>query len=86
MLVFIVDEAFPLIHKEYIPKPYAHKGQTEVEYICSKRLSRSQRIIKNAFGIITNKFRVLSFEIEFKPKKEIKIVLHASLCLFYYLM
>ena len=71
--VFIADEAFPL--KEHILEPYANRGQSEMEFIFSKRLSRARRVVENAFGIMTSRFRVLSSEIDLEPKKVDKIVL-----------
>ena len=46
-----------------------------MEFIFSKRLSRSRRVVENAFGIMTIRFRVLSSEIDLEPKKVDKIVL-----------
>lgn len=50
-------------------KPYAHKSLSGVERIFNYRLSRSRRIIENAFGILSHKFRVFCQPILLNPQK-----------------
>jgi hypothetical protein len=57
---FVGDEAFMLM--ENLMKPYADQGLTE-ENIFNYRLSRARRIIENAFGILSSRFRVFRTEI-----------------------
>jgi hypothetical protein len=56
--VIMGDEAFPL--KTYVLKPYPEsqsKGDNE-KSIFSYMLSRSRRVVENAFGILSQKFRI----------------------------
>ena len=46
-----------------------------MEFIFSKKLSISRRVVENAFGIMTSRFKVLSPEKEFELKKVDTIVL-----------
>lgn len=55
--VFVADDAFPL--RMDILKPYTRAGMlTESQKIFNYRLSRARRIIENAFGILTSRFRI----------------------------
>lgn len=54
--VFVADDAFPL--KPYILKPFPHRNQTDEQRIFSYRLSRARRIVENAFGIMSSRYRV----------------------------
>lgn len=55
--VFVADDAFPL--KTYILKPYARSTYlSRNPKIFNYRLSRARRIVENAFGILTSKFRI----------------------------
>lgn len=70
---FVGDDAFPL--KRYFMKPYPFKHQDKEPRIYSYRLSRARRVAENAFGIMTNKFRVFLNAIHLEPQKVEKIVL-----------
>ena len=54
--VFVGDEAFPL--KSYMVKPYPRGSIQMPERIANYRISRARRIIENAFGIATTRFRL----------------------------
>ena len=71
--VFVGDDAFPL--KRYFMKPYPFKHQNNEQRIFSYRLSRARRVVENAFGIMSNKFRILLSAINLSPQKVEKIVL-----------
>lgn len=71
--VFVGDDAFPL--KRYFMKPYPFKNQDDDQRIFSYRLSRARRIVENAFGIMSSRFRILQSAIQLEPNKVEKIVL-----------
>uniref|UniRef100_A0A6P7GR81 Protein ALP1-like n=1 Tax=Diabrotica virgifera virgifera TaxID=50390 RepID=A0A6P7GR81_DIAVI len=72
--VFVADDAFPL--QQHIMKPYPGvqlKGTKK--RIFNYRLSRSRRVVENAFGIISSVFRCLRKPLLLEPEKASKIVL-----------
>ena len=72
--VIVADEAFPL--KEYLMKPYPQRGGLDdAKRIFNYRLSRARRIVENAFGILSNRFRVLRAPILLSPEKAEKLVM-----------
>lgn len=70
--VFVADEAFPM--KPYLMKPYARRNLTKEQKIFNYRLSRARRIVENAFGILTSRFRVYEKPISLIPEKVDSIV------------
>jgi hypothetical protein len=79
MPYFLVgDDAFAL--STYMMKPFANKRQTVAERIFNYRLSRARRIVENAFGILTNRFRVLLSTIYMEPEVVTDLVM-ACVCL-----
>lgn len=54
--MFIGDEAFPL--KKDVMKPYPFRNLNINQKIFNYRLSRACRVVENAFGILTNRFRI----------------------------
>ena len=60
--------------KPYLMKPYPFRGQDVPNRVFNYRLSRARRIVENVFGIIANRFRVLTKPIELGPEKATCIV------------
>ncbi|KAI7806549.1 hypothetical protein IRJ41_007875 [Triplophysa rosa] len=63
--VIVADEAFPM--KPYLLRPYGGKRLQEDKRIFNLRLSRARRISENAFGILTQRFRVYKRPMEVNP-------------------
>ena len=76
--MFVADEAFPL--HTYIMKPYPRRNLDIYQRIFNYRLSRARRVVENAFGILSSRFRVFHSVISLEPDKVEKIV-HASCAL-----
>ena len=53
----IGDDAFPL--KEWLMKPFPHRGLSKSERVYNYRLSRARRVVENAFGVLAHRFRCL---------------------------
>jgi len=82
---FVADEAFPLgIH---MMRPYARSYRTfgNAERIFNYRLSRARRVIENAFGIMSSRWRILRRDLCYKPETAEDIV-KAIVCLHNFLM
>lgn len=73
--VLLGDSAFPL--KTYLMKPYAQKKTKGRTTIFNYRLSRARRIVENAFGILTWRFRIFLRPIEVKEDTVDDIILTA---------
>lgn len=73
---FIADDAFPM--SERIIKPFSHRHLTQRQIIFNYRLSRARRVVENAFGIISSRFRVLRGEIQMNVADATNVVL--SIC------
>ena len=71
--VVVADDAFPL--QEHIMKPYSNRNLTYEHRIFNYRLSRARRIVENAFGILSSRFRIFSSPILLQPKNAEKLVL-----------
>ncbi|XP_011865182.1 PREDICTED: uncharacterized protein LOC105560570, partial [Vollenhovia emeryi] len=81
---FVGDEAFPL--RSDLMRPYSKKSiKSDTERIFNYRLSRARRIIENAFGILSSRWRVLHTCIRMKVESVEKIVL-ATTCLHNFMM
>lgn len=74
-VLFVADDAFalsPIIMKPY---PGQKSGSSSPERIFNYRLSRARRIVKNVFGILSARFRVLLITINLHPDKVESVVL-----------
>ena len=67
------DDAFAL--KTWLMKPYPLKGKGKTYQIAKYRISRGRRVVENAFGILSQRFRVLSNTIQVHPDRVRVIVL-----------
>ena len=65
--IIVADDAFPL--KENIMKPYSFGGLTKEQRIFNYRLSRAGRIVENAFGILSNRFRIFMTPMALKTRE-----------------
>lgn len=71
---FIVgDEAFPL--KTWLMKPLPQRNMTRPQRIFNYRLSRARRVVENAFGLLSARFRCLLTSMPQKPETVTNIVL-----------
>jgi len=57
---------------------FAHHGLNQMERVFNYRLSRSRRVVENAFGILFSHFRVFRSGMEVKPEKARDVVLAAT--------
>ena len=56
-------------------KPYSLHGKGKPYQIANYRISRGRRVVENAFGILSSRFRVLSNTILVHPNRVRVIVL-----------
>ena len=77
------DEAFPL--RTDLMKPYPHRNLSRDQRIFNYRLSRARRVVENAFGILSSRFRVFLSTICLDAEKVEKLVL-AAICLHNFLL
>ena len=56
-------------------KPFLYRNQTDEQRVFSYRLSRARRIVENAFGIMSSRFRVLKTTIGLSPDNTEKVAL-----------
>lgn len=79
----VADEAFPLKHE--IMKHYPFRRRSRDQLIFNYRLSRSRRVVENAFGILASRFRVFLTGIAVDIATVDKIVM-AACALYNYLI
>ena len=71
---FIVgDNAFPM--KQWLQKPYPHRGMSRAQRNYNYRLSRARRVVENAFGMWANRFRCFLTVLNVHPKTVEKLVI-----------
>ncbi|XP_040275706.1 protein ALP1-like [Bufo bufo] len=70
--VFVDDEAFAL--GEHLMRPYSSRGLSIARRVFNNRLTRARRVVKCAFGILSNKWRVLHSPIHLKLETAISAV------------
>ena len=70
--VFVADEAFPLLCN--LMRPFLGENADHLKKIYNYRLSRTRRVVENAFGILSSRFRCLRRQMILAPKKGIEIV------------
>lgn len=56
--IFLGDEAFPLLANLLKPYPRNQSNCDQTKAIFNYRLSRARRIVENAFGILSQNFRI----------------------------
>ena len=71
--IIVADDAFPLT--TYCVKPYSLQKLSDSKRIFGYRLSGARRTTENAFGILSNRFRVLSSRMYLQPNDATKITL-----------
>ena len=73
---FIGDDAYAV--RPTMMKPNGHRGLTNDEMIFNYRLSRSRRVVENAFGILANRCQVLRTTMQHVPST-IKLIVKACM-------
>ena len=71
--VILGDSIFPL--KTWLMKPYSRRNCNAQRTVFNYRLSRARRVVENAFGILTWRFRVFKSAIELKLSTVDEVVL-----------
>lgn len=64
--VVLGDEAFPLLNNLMKPYPRSQSLVDQSKAIFNYRLSRARRIVENAFGMLTHRFRIYCTPIHLK--------------------
>ena len=70
--VIVADAAFPL--RKHIMRPYPGHNLPVSHMIFNYRLSRSRRIVENAFGILSSRWRIYLTRIAVRPEVTAKII------------
>ena len=74
----VTDNTLPL--SEHVMKPYTHTNLDKPESVFNYHLARSQRVVENAFGLMVNRFQVLTTTVNLSPEKVTQVIL-AACCL-----
>lgn len=74
-MYLVGDDAFPLRHN--LMKPFPQLNMSLRQRVFNYRLSRCRRVIENAFGILTTKFRLFRQELTMHPKNS-EVVIGAA--------
>lgn len=69
--VIVADDAFAM--SSYLLKPYSMRNLDEKQRIFNYRLSRARRVVENAFGIMSSRFRILLTNIIRSPDRVVQI-------------
>ena len=80
--VLVGYDIFPL--KPWLMKPYPGNGLPELERVYNYRLSRARRVIENAFGIMSARWRILRRPIKAEIS-QVEGIVKAVTCLHNYL-
>ncbi|XP_067123235.1 uncharacterized protein [Centruroides vittatus] len=81
---FVGDEAFPL--KKNLMRPYPRRSAfTHPQKVFNYRLSRARRIVENAFGILSVRFRIFKRPLNYS-EKTIERIVAAALVLHNFLL
>ncbi|XP_030747047.1 protein ALP1-like [Sitophilus oryzae] len=71
--VILGDEAFPL--KPYLMKPYPRRNQLSIaQKVFNYRQCRARRVVENAFGIMSSRFRIFRSPILLAPTTVVKLI------------
>lgn len=65
--VIIGDDAFPL--QKHIMKPYSYKTNIKSRQIFNLRLSRARHVVEQAFGILSNRFKIFQKKMNLSVEK-----------------
>ncbi|XP_011345751.1 protein ALP1-like [Ooceraea biroi] len=81
---FVGDEIFPL--RLNLLRPYARKNLLGIaQKVFNYRFSRARRVIENAFGILTTRWRVLRTTLALYPDN-VELIICATVCLHNFIM
>lgn len=72
--VIVGDEAFPLKVNLLRPYPRNTSRDNEKQKVFNYRLSRARRVVENAFGIMTQKFRIFYGRLQVSPGNADKVI------------
>ncbi|XP_023716998.1 protein ALP1-like [Cryptotermes secundus] len=70
--VLVGDEEYPL--KTFLMRPYPQRRLGSEEEIFNKRLAHARQVVECAFGIVSNKWRILLKALEVTPERAEQIV------------